>query len=326
MKPREIILANIAHDDPARPGMTFGGGRMNDLLWAGPTSPGGWTPTRWVEGSIEYYDDEWGNVWRRMVAGSAKGEVWKPVLDDWSKLDTMEVPHYEDPACYEGMRRVFSQSTDLFKMAGVGGWIFDNARYLRTMEVYFTDMVLYPEELKRLHAKVAGLYEARIHGAGKSGADGIMIGEDLGTQNGLLFSPAMFREYFKPEYTRLVGIAHDYGMKVFLHSCGYNWEIMDDLIEIGIDCFQFDQPARYDMPALASKLREHKAALWSPVDIQTVLPTGDRNLIEAETAKMLKIFRGGLILKDYPDLPGIGVKPEWDQWAYDRIMAEIGRG
>jgi hypothetical protein len=40
-----------------------------------------------------------------------------------------------------------------------------------------------------------------------------------------------------------------------------------------VEVFQVDQPALFDMPKLA--------ALWSPVDIQKILPTGDRDLIEA---------------------------------------------
>ena len=150
-----------------------------------------------------------------------------------------------------------------------------------------------------------------------------MIGEDMGTQNGLLFSPAMWREFFKEDYTRLLGIAHDYGMKVLMHSCGLNWAILDDLIDAGVDCFQFDQPALYDMPALAGKLRARKVALWSPIDIQQVMPTGDREYIEAETERLIDTFRGGLILKNYPDLHGIAVEEEWDQWAYDKALACI---
>jgi hypothetical protein len=59
--------------------------------------------------------------------------------------------------------------------------------------------------------------------------------------------------------------------------------------------------------------------LWAPVDIQKVLPTGDKALIEHEVGLMLDLFGGSLIFKNYPDLPGIGVKQEWDQWAYERM-------
>lgn len=323
MTPREIILANIAHESSPRCGLTFDRGRLNDTLGCG-LAPHGYKQKRWVEGKLEYYDDEWGNLWVRMREGSLKGEIFRPAIEDWSQLDDLRPPDYSHPDCADFMNALFAEPSPKFKLAHIGGWIFDNARYLRKMEVYFADMALYPEELHRMHAIVVGVYEQKIHLAGKAGADGIMIGEDMGTQTGLLFSPRMFREYFKPMYTRLMAIAHDYGMKVLMHSCGQNWSIVPDLLDAGVDVFQFDQPAVYDMPKLAALLRERKAALWSPVDIQKILPTGDREVIENGAREMVDIFEGGLICKNYPDLPGIGVKEEWDDWAYHAICDRMG--
>lgn len=320
MTPREIILANLEHAGAPRAGLTFDGDRINDMVWGGLAAPVGYQPKRWVEGAREYYDDDWGNLWCRMVGGCAKGEVCKPAIADWSQLKDFRAPHYDLDACVASLRKVFDQPTDKFKIAGIGGWIFDNARYLRKMEVYFADMALYPDELKQLHRIVAGVYEQKIHAAGRAGADGIGIGEDMGTQKGLLFSPAMWREFFAEEYTRLFAIAHDYGMKILMHSCGNNWEIVPDLLQAGVDCFQFDQPTVYDMPRLAAILKEHRTALWAPVDIQKIMPTGDRKLIEAGAREMGRIFEGGLICKNYGDLRGIGVQPEWDQWAYEEIL------
>lgn len=325
MTPREIILANLDHTDAPRPGMTFDRGRVNDFCSAGMDEGLTYRQKRWTEGDIEYYDDVWGNLWKRMKDGCVKGEIEKPVLEDWAQLDELEAPEFDIEKGTAQLKRVFAADTeDKYKVASVGGWVFDNARYLRKMEVYFLDMAMYPDELDRLHKIVASFFEKRIHAAGKAQADAIMIGEDMGTQQGLLFSPEMFRRFFKEMYTRLVGIAHDYGMKVLMHSCGSNWQIIDDLLDVGIDCFQFDQPTVYDMEWLANKFRERHGCLWSPVDIQKVLPTGDREFIEAETERMCEIFEGMLIVKNYPDLPGIGVKNEWDDWAYNTVCRKYG--
>ena len=321
MNARQIILANLNHEDAPRCGMNFDGGRANDMLIVPMDRPADEQVRRWVEGNKEYYTDEWGNVWVRMVGGCEKGEIHEPFLTSWDKLDQIQMPDYSDPTRYRMMAEKFAACDDQFKVAHIGGWIFNDARYLRKMELYFMDMVMCPENLRSLHRIVGDVYEKRIHAAAKTGADAIWIGEDLGTQKGLLFSPAMFREFFKADYTRLLGIAHDYGMKVLLHSCGLNWDILDDLLDAGIDCFQFDQPTLYNMPALAEKLRQRKAALWSPVDIQKVMPTGDKAYICEQTELMLKIFDGMLITKNYPDLPGIGVQEEWDNWAYEAIEA-----
>jgi uroporphyrinogen decarboxylase len=239
-------------------------------------------------------------------------------------LDTLKLPDFDNPKRFERVREHFARPTDRFKLFSMPGWIFASSRYLRKMEIYFMDLIEYREEIERLHNMVTDLLVNVIHLAGECGAEGIFYCEDLGTQNRLLMSPAMWRDIFRSHYIRLTSAAHEHDMKVFLHSCGYNWELIDDLIEAGIDCFQFDQPARYDMPALAEKLRKHKVALWSPVDIQQIMPTGDRNFIESEAERMVDLFRGFLIAKNYGDLHGIGVKPEWDMWAYNAILKASG--
>ena len=325
MTSRDIVMANLERRDPPRPGMCFGGGRLNDFSVFWPAAEGFFSPKRWVEGDKEFYTDEWGNIWVRMVGGCEKGEIHIPALANWDALDSMKWPEGASPRLSQMMRDYFASNPNQFKLLGFGGfWVFEAARYLRKMDAYFLDMALEPDKLHQLHARIGEVCAGRIRSAAQGGADGIFIFEDLGTQKGLLFSPDMFRDYFKPLYTELMGLAHGLGLKVIMHSCGYNWEILDDLMDCGVDCFQFDQPALYDMEALAAKLRARKVALFAPVDIQKVMPTGNRAFIEAETERMIRLFKGGLMLKIYGDLPGIGVRPEWDQWAYEKMLAVLG--
>ena len=324
MTPREIIYANLEHRNPERPGFAFNNGRMNDFLWTGLGPSPTYQQRRWTEGNREFYDDEWGNIWVRMLEGCASGEIHEPAIKDWSRLDSLKLPDFDHPQRYEAVKELFSQPTDKFKMVSIPGWVFAISRYLRKMEIYFQDLIEYRDEVDRLHEMVADLLERVIRRYGECGAEGIFYCEDLGLQNRLLMSPAMWRDIFKPHYLRLTGAAHACGMKVFQHSCGYNWELIDDLVDAGVDCFQFDQPAAYDMPALAEKLKQRKVALYSPVDIQQVMPTGDRDLIEAEAEKMVRLFGGFYIANNYGDLNGIGVKEEWDMWAYNAILRAAG--
>lgn len=320
MTSREVILANIEHKPVERPGMDFDRGRLNDFHVGKIDAVVGYTEKRWQEGNLEFYDDVWGNIWKRMVGGCEKGEIHEPVLKDWADLPSLKVPQHDDQACINGLKTRFAKNkAQKFNLVDLGGWIFDNARYLRKMESYLMDMALYPDQLHEMHSKVAMLYQQRIHIAGKAGAEAIFIGEDMGTQTGLLFSPEMFRNFFKETYTRLMALAHEYGMKVLLHSCGQNWDILEDLCDCGVDVFQFDQPMVYDIPALADLFGRRKVALYSPVDIQKVLPTGDKGLIQRQTNRMYDLFDGFIIGKVYPDLPGIGVKEQWDDWAYETI-------
>ncbi len=325
MTPREIVLANITWDDPPRPAFNFtGGGRRNDFVGGGVGKSPDWQPRRWIEDGREYYDDEWGNLWVRLVGGPTSGEVHTPAITDFAQLDSYRPPDFSDDRRYEPLRETFSHPTDRFRLAFVPGWVFATSRYLRKMETYFPDLIENRAQIDRLHEIVTDAFATAIDRIGACGADGIFFCEDLGVQDRPLIGPEMWRDVFKPRYRRLTGVAHDHGMKVLQHSCGYNWALIDDLADAGIDCFQFDQPHAYDMAALAAKLRELGCGLWSPVDIQQVLPTGDRERIEAEARRMVELFGGGLICKNYPDLPSIGVEPQWDAWAYEALCDAAG--
>ena len=320
--PREVIRQNMEYRCEERIGLNFDRDRRDDFAWTGADH--GFKPKVWVEGNFEYSTDLWGNVWHRIIGLSQGGEIFKPVLESWDRLDELKLPDLASPACYQGARDLGVSATDKFKVGWMVGWPFAICRYMRKMEVYLMDLIECRDRIDVLHDRVTTLLERAIDRFGEAGLDGIMFCEDLGVQDRTLMSPAMWREIFRPLAERLTARAHRHGLKVIQHSCGYNWALVDDLCEAGIDCLQFDQPAVYDQPALAAKLRQHKVGLFAPCDIQKVLPTGDRGLIERETQRLVETFRGGFIAKNYPDLNGIGVKPEWDQWAYEAFLRAAG--
>jgi uroporphyrinogen decarboxylase len=325
MNSRDIIIANQEHRGAPRPGISFKGTMINDIGCGGTGEPECYEKKSWIEGNIEYYDDIWGNLWQRMVDGCKAGEVIKPVIEDWSQLDDYEVPVFEVDKCAVNYRKGFDSTPGKYKVAGMSGWIFASSRYIRKMEDYLMDMALEPEKVKILHSKVAEVFKIQIEAAGKADADAIMFCEDMGTQSGLLMSPAMWQDYYGELYSELFGMAHDYGMKVWMHSCGKNDEILEPLLKAGVNCLQFDQPTVYDFEWLSTLLDKYTAILWSPIDIQKIMPTGDKTIIRAGVDRMFKYFEGKLIFNEYGDLPGIGVEPEWNRWAYNRIIENIKR-
>jgi len=176
--------------------------------------------------------------------------------------------------------------------------------------------------LRRLIDACADIALAQTDILQTCGFDAAMMFDDWGLQHSLYLSPESWRAIWKKPYARVAERVHCYGMKFMLHSCGYIMDIMDDLIEIGVDAFQFDQPALYDFEYLSQRIMG-KATLWSPVDIQKILPSGDKSLIQAEARRMVGAFHrgGGLITKDYPSLDDIRVKDEWAQHARDIFMS-----
>lgn len=327
MTSREIIKRNLTGDGATRFGMSFSEDRRNDFVGAGLAPSTVWTKKTWTEGGTEFYTDEWGNTWHRLVGMSAGGEIFKPALQDWGQLKDWRLPDMDNPERYVQARETFVKTPDKCHLAGLPGFPFAISRYLRKMEIYFQDLILEREHIDELHDKVAGLLERMIRQYAAAGADGVCFAEDWGIQDRLLISPEMWREIFKPLFRRLCGAAHKNGLQVLMHSCGYNWAILDDLAEVGVNAFQFDQTEVYGLERLAAKLKAIGVCLWSPVDIQKIMPTGNKELIEKSAERMVALFfrqNRRFIAKNYGDLKGIGVKEEWDKWAYDKFAALAG--
>jgi uroporphyrinogen-III decarboxylase len=238
-------------------------------------------------------------------------------------LKDYQLPDLAAPERYQTARQRFADEKERYRMAGLPGFPFAICRYLRKMEVYFQDLILERDRVDELHDRVTTLLENMIRQYAQAGADGVTFCEDWGTQERLLIRPDMWREIYKPLYRRLCSTAHQCGLHVLMHSCGYDWDILDDLAEAGVNAMQFDQPALYGLERLAQKMQSRKLCLYSPVDIQRILPTGDRERIVSEARRMAKLFsgeHGGFIAKNYGDLKGIGVQPEWDRWAYEAFL------
>ncbi|MFH1824522.1 MAG: uroporphyrinogen decarboxylase family protein [Candidatus Firestonebacteria bacterium] len=324
MIPREVIKRNLRFTCPSRIGLAFDSNKKNDFCQEVKISPKGYKQKRWIEGKFEYYDDPWGNIWYRIIDMAKGGEIFKPAISDWSMLKDYKLPDFLNSPDFENIKKIFDKDKgEHYRLVNLPGFPFSISRYLRKMEDYFQDLILERENIDKLHNMVTSLLEEVIKKIPVTGADGVILYEDWGTQDRLLIHPNMWREIFKPLFKRLCDVAHSVGLDVLMHSCGYNWDILDDLAEAGINAFQFDQPSIYGLERLANKLQSLKVCLFSPVDIQKVLSTGNKEIIINEVHMMVKLFfrdKGGFIAKNYGDLVSIGVKPEWDDWAYETFL------
>ncbi len=126
--------------------------------------------------------------------------------------------------------------------------------------------------------------------------DIIKIGDDLGTQESLLMSPAMYRRVLKPihaDYIRF--IRERTAAKVFFHTDGDVFPLIDDLVEMGVDILNPIQTSAGKM----SDLEELKAR-WGDrltfcggVDTQRILPTGTPDEVRAEVRRVIEILGPG---------------------------------
>lgn len=268
--------------------------------------------------------DAVGNILGRLE-NKTKGECVKGRLtDDWEALETFEFPDF-DPDAVKKLQAMGLKDCDKFVLAAPPVAVFSTLRDTRLMDNALTDIILEPEYVRAFLAKVQEVLLKSVSLAYEIGADALFFCDDWGMQHAPFISPQQFRQLFKPVYKAVGDALHERNMKFFLHSCGLVWDFIPDFIDAGIDVLQFDQPELSGSENFARTFGR-QAVLYSPVDIQKIMVTGSRELIEESARNMIRVFReyadGALIAKDYPSWEDIDVRPEWADWARNIFLKE----
>jgi uroporphyrinogen decarboxylase len=149
------------------------------------------------------------------------------------------------------------------------------------MEAFLIDLVESPAEAGRLLDRVLEVkldyWRAALAALGDL-VDVVADGDDYGTQQSMLVSPASFRSVFKPRLAELVRAMKRGapGAFAFFHSCGSVRKILPDLIEIGVDVLNPVQTTAAGMEPVGLKRDFGKdVSFWGGgVDTQGVLPRG----------------------------------------------------
>jgi len=320
MTSREIIKAVLDFKAPPRVGMALPDPYLDDMLSSHRRSPPR-VPLEPEGGELKRWRDEWGITWASLTEFD-KGEVVEPAIPDWSQLPAYNPPDLGKEEDYDHCTKVFAEDNGHFRIGHIPGFVFNVARKLRKLENYLCDLVMERANTERLHELVRTELLKNIERIASAHADAIMFPEDWGTQDRLMIDPAMWREIFKPEFATLVEAAHDRGLYVIMHSCGKMTDIIEDLIECGIDCLQFDQPRLHGIELLSERFGG-RIAFWCPVDIQTTLQTRDASAIRAEAKLLIERlggFDGGFIAGYYSGNEAIGLTPDVQDIACKAFM------
>ena len=240
--------------------------------------------------------------WRRDDS-AGKGYDSGGLLPDWKHLDEFleHIPDPEAPELLGNLKESVAQQreADRYVLFGWWGFFFERPWGLRGMENLLMDYFLYPEEIHRLHEAMCAYYVGVIRRAGRElGPDGFWTSDDLGTQRQLMMMPGQFREFLKPYYRRVADACKEAGMHFWLHSCGNNTDVMDDLIEVGLDVFHPVQKHTMDEVATAERFGERLTFLVG-FDVQHILQEATPDGVRAEVRHLIDTFdrpEGGMCL------------------------------
>ncbi len=141
----------------------------------------------------------------------------------------------------------------------------------------------------------------------------VLIGNDFGSQTGLMVSPELIREFVLPGTRALIAQARRHGLIVFHHSCGAVRPLIPDLIAAGADVIHPIQALAAGMePAELRAEFGDQVAFCGGVDAQYLLVRGSADEVRRKVGELRSIFPTGLILSPsheaiLPDVPPANV-------------------
>ncbi len=191
------------------------------------------------------------------------------------------------------------------------------------MENALMKMLLEPEMFRAVIERITKFYldaNRIFYEAGKGKLDAVLLGNDMGSQAGLMMSPDQFREFVLPGIRQLVDQAKSYDLKVIYHSCGAIYDIIPDLIATGVD-------AIHPIQALATNMEPEKlkssfgaeVSFCGGVDVQELLVNGSPDEVRDKVRQLKTLFSTGLIISPSHEAILPDVAPENIQAMFDAI-------
>lgn len=190
------------------------------------------------------------------------------------------------------------------------GAFFECAWLLRGLDLLLEDLVARPELAEALLDRVVELSAFMAERYAQAGVDFIFTGDDVGTERGMLMSPAMWRRFLKPRLARVIRAAKRVTPRIhiFYHSDGNCEPIIPELIEIGVTTLNPVQPECMD-PAKLKRQFGDRLAFWGTVGTQTTMPFGTPDEVRAVVWERFQTVGrgGGLVIAPTqviePDVP-----------------------
>jgi len=230
-----------------------------------------------------------------------RSEGYLPVehpLGDWSKAETYRFPDPASPVLYRDASNTERARREGMFVLGCQGWVLlERAWLLRGFENFMVDLVDNPQKIERLLDEITEYQIGVSKHLVQLGVDGIYTGDDYGSQRGLLIAKKAWQKLIKPRLARIWKVAKDEGLPVFHHSCGNVMEIIEDMIEIGLNVLLPVQPQAMDIGLLQERFGE-RLSFMGGVSTQKTLPFGTPEEVKEEVRNCVRVLgkRGGYII------------------------------
>ncbi len=222
---------------------------------------------------------------------------WKSLPPEYRAEDTPDfIPRTVDFGSLEVFGeavRNLREYTDAYILAEVWTSDFEKAYFSRGLEYFLADMAAEPgfarELLDFITEKNLSILKEIVR---TPGLDGVLLGNDWGSQRGMLMSPEMWKTMLRPGAKREYDLIRSAGLDVWVHSCGDIRPVLPELAAMGADVLNPVQPECMDTFEL-KRLYGSGMTFWGGISTQRTLPYGSPEEVRAETVRVTESMAAG---------------------------------
>lgn len=182
------------------------------------------------------------------------------------------------------------------------GSVFETAWQLRGLQEFLTDLALNPALPLYMMDRLTDLYvenTRRVLDLIGGRLDMVYFYDDVASENSLMISQQMWRDYIRPRHARLIELAKAHDVQVMYHCDGAVFPLIPELIDMGVDLLNPIQPSAKGMAADRLKAEfGDRLSFHGGVDIIKTLPRGTPDDVRAEVRDRVRVLgdKGGYIL------------------------------
>jgi uroporphyrinogen decarboxylase len=247
--------------------------------------------------------DEWQITWKHIGEGQHfinAGGPFSGKEPDPALVEAFTWPSPIDPGRFRTLRsqaQTLRTASDAAIILVLGVGAVHQIQFMRGYAEALADLVAAPDFVQAFLDRYADFWTCMTERALEVVGDLVdlaMFGDDLGTQQGPVMSPALYRRLIKPTHARMVQAVKKFNKPVLLHSCGSVAAFIPDLIEIGIDALHPVQVSAKSMDTAQLK-REfgRDITFWGGIDTHRVLPLGTQGEVREEVRRRIADLASG---------------------------------
>jgi uroporphyrinogen decarboxylase len=232
----------------------------------------------------DLFRDVFGAVWDRSIDRDI-GNITGSMFDEIS-FSKYRFPDPLDKRFFADIEESVEMKPEMFRLFQIGFSLYERAWTLRGMEPLLMDFLVNPHFVHELFSAITDYNIAQLNKAMKYDIDAVYFGDDWGQQHGLIMGYETWKEFIYPQLKRMYDAVHAHGKYVFIHSCGDVDELFDDLIRIGLNCFNPFQPEVMDVFTLIEKYRG-RLTFHGGLSMQKTLPFGTPEDVRRESRELI---------------------------------------